>query len=88
MIHILISGDVQGVGFRQFVKYQAKKLNIVGWVKNLDDGRVEGMLQGSDQDLEKMMIFVKNGPPIATVRDVKIEEVPDQQFDSFKVIKE
>jgi acylphosphatase len=88
MIHILISGDVQGVGFRQFVKYQARKLNIKGWVKNLPDGKVEGMFQGSEQDLEKMIKFVKNGHPIATVKDVKIEEVPDQEFDSFKVIKE
>lgn len=87
MIHILVFGDVQGVGFRQFVKYNAKKLNIKGWVKNLSNGQVEGMFVGDRENLEKMLEFAKKGPPIALVEDVKIEELPDQYFETFEILK-
>ena len=88
MIHILISGEVQGVGFRQFVKYNAKKLNLKGWVMNLPDGKVEGMLIGDRQNLNTMIEICHKGPFLAKVNDVKIEEIPDENFDSFEVIKD
>lgn len=88
MIHIIISGDVQGVGFRQFVKYHANKLGIKGWVKNLYNGDVEIMLAGSPENLEKIMEIVKKGPPIALVEHVKTEELPGQEFESFEIIKD
>lgn len=87
MIHIIVSGDVQGVGFRQFIKYQANKLNIKGWIKNLDNGEVEGMFAGTPENLGKMIEFAKKGPSIALVENVKIEELPDQEFERFDIIK-
>lgn len=87
MIHIIVSGDVQGVGFRQFIKYQANKLNIKGWIKNLDNGEVEGMFAGTSENLGKMVEFAKKGPSIALVENVKIEELPDQEFERFDIIK-
>ena len=51
--HIFISGFVQGVGFRQFIKINADKLKLKGWVRNLSDGRVEAMLQGSKEKIER-----------------------------------
>ncbi len=88
MFHLIISGDVQGVGFRQFTKYQANKLNIKGWVKNLPNGDVEGIFVGEAENLEKIIEFAKNGPAIAIVKDVKIEELPDQKFEGFDIIKD
>lgn len=88
MIHILISGDVQGVGFRQFVKYQANKLNVKGWVKNLDDGKVEGMFIGERNNLETLVEICRKGPFLAKVTDVKTEEIPDEEFESFEIIKD
>ena len=73
MIHVLISGDVQVVGFRQFVKYQAKKLNINGWVKNLPDGKVEGKFSGERNNVNALIEFCKKGPFLAKVTDVEIE---------------
>ncbi len=87
MIHILISGDVQGVGFRQFVKYNAKKLNVKGWVKNLPNGKVEGKFIGERKNLETLIEICRKGPFLAKVIDVKIEEIPDENFNSFEILK-
>lgn len=88
MIHVLISGEVQGVGFRQFVKYQANKLNIKGWVKNLDNGKVEGIFVGERNNLNTLIEFCRKGPFLANVTGVTIEEIPDETFVSFEIIKE
>lgn len=88
MIHILVSGDVQGVGFRQFVKYQARKLNVNGWVKNLPSGKVEGMFIGERNNLNNLVEFCRKGPFLAKVTDVKIEELPDENIEDFKIVKE
>ena len=69
MIHVLVSGDVQGVGFRQFIKYQARKLKIKGWVKNLPDGKVEGVFTGTSENVQKMIEFSRRGPFLAKVTD-------------------
>lgn len=88
MIHVLISGEVQGVGFRQFVKYQANKLDIKGWVKNLDNGKVEGIFVGERNNLNTLIEFCRKGPFLANVTGVTIEEIPDETFVSFEIIKE
>ena len=94
MIHEIISASVQGVGFRQFIKSQANKLNVKGWVKNLPaspvggpDGRVEAMFLGSAENLELMINNCRKGPFLAQVKDLEIEDLPDQEFESFEIIK-
>lgn len=88
MVHVLIEGNVQGIGFRQFIKYKAKKLNVKGWIKNLSDGRVEAVFAGNRLDIEKMLEFSRKGPFLAEVKGLEIEKLPDQEFDSFDIIKE
>ncbi len=51
--HILVSGRVQGVGFRYRTYYLAQNLGLTGWVQNLDDGRVEMELQGDEADMNQ-----------------------------------
>ena len=87
MIHVIISGDVQGVGFRQFIRYQARKLNIKGWVRNLSDGRVEAVFTGNAKNVEKMIKFAKKGPMIADVKNIEVEEVLDEEFEDFQILK-
>ena len=87
MIHVLIEGSVQGVGYRQFVKSRANKLNIRGWVKNLPDRRVEAMFLGSQEKLDLMIEQCRKGPFLAEVESLEIKEIPDQTFDSFEIIK-
>lgn len=70
--HILISGSVQGVGFRYFIRSQAKKIGLKGWVKNLPDGRVEALVQGSEEKLDHLIKISKKGPVLAQVQNVQV----------------
>lgn len=88
MVHVLIEGNVQGIGFRQFVKSHANKLDIKGWVKNLPDRRVEAMFVGDRSNIEKMVELCRHGPFLAEVKDVKVSEEKDSvRFDSFEIVK-
>lgn len=84
--HVLISGFVQGVGFRQFVKREAIKLGLTGWVGNTKDNKVEAVFQGSEDKIREVIKLCKKGPFLAEVEDIKIEwEETKQEYESFKV---
>lgn len=76
------------VGFRQYLRSKAHALEVKGWVKNLSDGRVEAMFVGSKENVDKITELAKNGPFLARVKDVKIEEIPDMEFKDFEIIKD
>ena len=73
-IHVYISGIVQGVFFRAATRRAAMDLNLTGWVRNMDDGRVEAVLEGDDADVEKMIAWFQVGPPSARVENVTTSE--------------
>ncbi|KKS79780.1 MAG: Acylphosphatase [Candidatus Beckwithbacteria bacterium GW2011_GWA2_43_10] len=75
--HILISGQVQGVGFRFWVRGKFKELGISGWVENTDDGRVEAEFSGSAKQNLEMIKLCKQGPPLASVKKVAILKSDD-----------
>jgi acylphosphatase len=77
-VRILVSGHVQGVGFRAFAQRQAKRLGIDGWVRNLADGRVEALAAGDDDAVAAFIEALRRGPPIAHVDGVEIAEAPDE----------
>jgi acylphosphatase len=82
----LLSGRVQGVGFRHFTRMNARELNIKGWVKNRSDGKVEAVIQGSSDSIDEMLERLRKGPGSARVDDIKIEGMEvDEKFDSFNV---
>jgi acylphosphatase len=85
-VRILVSGYVQGVGFRQFLKHNATKLNVVGWVRNLPDGRVEAILEGEEEKVKKMIDLCHKGPFLASVKNVEVENLSEQLFKSFDII--
>ncbi len=82
-VHLFVSGRVQGVGFRMFTKIKAENFGLSGWVRNLKDGRVEAMLVGPEEKIEKMLSWLKHGPPLAEVEEVKIEGKKMVQKDPF-----
>lgn len=71
--HILISGFVQGVGFRYFIKDKADELGLSGWVKNTSDGRVEAVIEGPNDKAEEMITLCRKGPYLTVVSDMKVE---------------
>lgn len=73
---VFISGCVQGVGFRWYTRAQARALGLVGWVRNLPDGRVEAVFQGADEDVEAMVEWCHTGSPSSRVRDVAVSDEP------------
>jgi acylphosphatase len=86
-IKIKISGIVQGVGFRNFVLWHARKLGLKGYVKNLSDGCVEAVFEGDKNLIEKMIEMCRRGPPSAKVDNLEIiEEKFKNEFESFKIL--
>ena len=87
-VHVFIRGKVQGVGFRAFTKENADELGIKGWVKNLLDGRVESVMQGPSDGIDKLLAAVKRGPRSARVDAVEVKDEPiGERFADFKVIE-
>ena len=72
-VHLLISGDVQGVGFRHATRQCARPLGVVGWVRNLPTGQVEVVAEGEPGPLDRLIDWAKVGPRSARVDDVQIE---------------
>lgn len=70
-LHLLISGKVQGVGFRAYVKKKADQLGVSGWVRNLKDGRVEVMASADKEVLSLFEVKVSSGPESSRVSEVE-----------------
>lgn len=85
-IRLYISGTVQGMFFRGFVKENAEKYNVKGFVRNLDDGRVEIFLEGDNKDVEKVVELCKKGPKHAEIRSIEFKEERFQDFKTFKIL--
>lgn len=81
-----ISGLVQGVFFRAFVKENAERYGVKGFVRNLEDGRVEVFLEGDAENVNKMIELCKKGPRHAKIRNVQIKQEKFQGFRNFKVL--
>ena len=74
----LVEGRVQGVGFRYFVRREARSLGLAGWVRNLPDGRVEARAQGEPAALDRLEQALWSGPPHAQVRGVLSRQISDE----------
>jgi len=85
--HIIVSGRVQGVYFREQTRKGAKKLSVSGWIKNLEDGRVEAIFEGEKEKVEKIVNWARRGPFFAKVNDLEIEWGEYQgEFESFEIV--
>ncbi len=81
----LVSGRVQGVGFRWYVEREAATLGIAGWVRNREDGRVEVMATGTRQQLSALHGRLREGPRAARVDEVAVSPAPFLNAKSFSV---
>lgn len=83
---VLVEGSVQGVGFRNFVRGRANAQRVTGWVRNLDDGRVEAVLEGERADIERLIEICRRGSFFAKVKDIKVVWEDDfERFSSFSI---
>ena len=85
-IHIFVTGRVQGVFFRQSSKVMAIKNNVEGWVRNLDDGRVEIVGEGEESNINSFIDWCKTGPANSRVDEFELsEENITNEFEDFEV---
>ena len=80
-----VRGRVQGVGFRYFAQRAAAELRVSGYVRNLDDGRLEVYASGTPEQLSELAARLWKGPRFADVRGVEETEAGVQQYDSFHI---
>jgi acylphosphatase len=84
-VRLLISGRVQGVGFRWAVEREAGRLGVGGWVRNLSDGRVEARFEGDDGAVDEAIAFCRRGPDTARVESVDVSDVEPDGAEGFHV---
>lgn len=86
--HLIISGVVQGVGYRVSFDAQARALQLSGWVRNRREGTVEALVAGDPAALETIVAWARRGPPGARVDQVMVNDTDDAQLktDGFQVL--
>lgn len=86
-VHIVIHGRVHGVGFRQFVKSNAVKLDLFGWVQNNDDRTVEALFQGKEKAVEKIIALCHTGPMLSDIQKVDVNHMDELfPYTEFEVL--
>jgi acylphosphatase len=84
-VHVFVSGNVQGVFFRQKTKQQAELFGVKGWVRNLLDGRVEAVFEGEEEAVKALVEYCHHGPSYARVTHVDVAWEPYRgEFSDFK----
>jgi acylphosphatase len=82
---VLISGRVQGVSFRDLCQRAATEQGVAGWVRNLGDGRVEAVFEGSVDQVDRMVEWMHEGPRLAHIVDIAVQTEPAQGLTEFVI---
>ena len=86
-VRLFVTGRVQGVFFRQSLKAKSIQNDVFGWVKNLQDGRVECLLEGNEKNISVLVKWANSGPANAIVENVEVHnERFDNEFTKFDVL--
>ena len=83
--HVYVTGNVQGVYFRATTRDTARDVGVDGWVRNLDDGRVEAVFEGSESAVDRIVEFCHEGSEAARVEDVDVTDESPQGEDGFRI---
>ncbi len=84
---VFISGFVQNVGYRQFVKKITRQVGLNGWVKNLSDGRVEALLSGDQKIIEDAIEKFWEGPFLAEVKSIDVDWIEEESVEGFEILR-
>jgi acylphosphatase len=82
---VVVSGDVQGVFFRDSTRREARAAGVTGWVRNRSDGRVEAVFEGSPEAVARLVRWCADGPRDASVDDVQVSEAQREGHERFVV---
>jgi len=82
---VIVSGQVQGVFFRDSTETEASRAGVAGWVRNRDDGTVEAVFEGPSEKVEELVGWCSGGPSGASVTDVSVTEEPPEGLEGFEV---
>jgi acylphosphatase len=82
---VFVSGTVQGVFFRATTRDRAREVGVDGWVRNLDDGRVEAVFEGDEDAVGELVAFCHEGSPAAEVADVEVTHEDPEGIEGFRV---
>jgi acylphosphatase len=83
--HVTISGEVQGVFFRETARRKATEAGVAGWITNRSDGRVEAVFEGPAEAVDGLVEFCRHGPTAATVEDVDVQTEEPESLSGFDV---
>ncbi|WP_435076669.1 acylphosphatase [Halococcus sp. AFM35] len=83
--HVFVTGRVQGVSYRANTRDTAREAGVDGWVKNLDDGRVEAVFEGEEESVERLVEWCHSGSPAAEVESVDAEYGDPEGLSGFEV---
>ncbi|MDD7910662.1 MULTISPECIES: acylphosphatase [Pseudovibrio] len=84
-VHVMISGRVQGVGYRRWFQQKARGLDLSGWVRNLQDGRVEAQVSGPREKVEALLTAALEGPTFSSVDEVERLGPGEAQDGPFRI---
>lgn len=88
-MRVTITGRVQGIFYRTFIKENAEELQVKGYVKNLPTGQVEAVFEGQGEKINEMLKRCKKGPKLAMIKNIEIkEERPTKEWTAFIVLRE
>lgn len=86
-LRVVVHGQVQGVGYRASAVRQAHLQRVTGWVRNNADGTVEALVQGNPDQVDRMLEWMRHGPPAARVTDLETEtDLTERRFERFEQI--
>jgi acylphosphatase len=83
--HVTVSGEVQGVFFRESARRKATEAGVAGWITNRSDGRVEAVFEGPAEAVDDLVEFCRQGPTAATVEDVDVHSEEPEGLSGFDV---
>lgn len=85
-VHVLVTGDVQGVGYRYTMRMVARDAGVTGWVRNRRDGSVEAEVEGSPDQVDEVLAWMAEGPPGSRVESSTVTDVTPTGERGFEVL--
>jgi len=83
--HVTVSGEVQGVFFRETARRKATEAGVAGWITNRSDGRVEAVFEGAAEAVDELVEFCRQGPTAATVEHIDVQDEEPESLSGFDV---